>query len=59
MFKEVLVFAEEIAKFGIDKENFKKLKDEANINAINCCFNKGYAVGVKGEVKFSFPVPSI
>lgn len=59
LFEETLKFAESQAKFGVNKANFKKLKEEMNKNTIDCCFNKGQAVGVKGETEFSFPNPKM
>lgn len=30
-----------------------------NKNAIDCCFNKGHAVGVRGETDVIFPNPKL
>ncbi len=50
LFDKCLELAEKLNKFGVNKSNFKKLKEEMNKNAIDCCFNKGHAVGVRAEV---------
>ncbi|EGR30182.1 hypothetical protein IMG5_138860 [Ichthyophthirius multifiliis] len=59
LFEECVQFAESVSKFGVNKENFKKLKEEMNKNAIDCCFNKGHAVGVRAETQFKFPNPRL
>lgn len=51
MFDQTVKLAKELAQFGVNKENFKKLKIEMNKHAIDCCFNKGMAVGVTAETK--------
>ncbi|EAR85087.1 enoyl-CoA hydratase/isomerase (macronuclear) [Tetrahymena thermophila SB210] len=59
LFEETLKFAESQTKFGVDKPNFRKLKEEMNKTAIDCCFNKGHGVGVRYEAKATFPNPRL
>ena len=40
--------AEKLAKFGENKDNFKKLKDEMYKEVVDCCYNKQHTVGVRG-----------
>lgn len=42
--------AEQKSSFAIRRSNFKKLREEMNKNAIDCCFNKQHAGGVRGEI---------
>lgn len=37
------------APFSQNRSNFKKLKEEMNKTAIDCCFNRQHAGGVRGE----------
>jgi hypothetical protein len=42
--------AESRASFSQNRSNFKKLKEEMNKTAIDCCLNRQHAGGVRGEV---------
>ena len=41
--------AESLAKFGADRVNFKKLKEELYKTTLDACFNKGLSVGIRAE----------
>lgn len=50
LFEEGLTWAEQLSTFGSDRVNFKKLKEEMNKVAIDACFNKGLATGVRVSI---------
>lgn len=41
--------AEGLKKFGSDRKNFKKLKEELYKGILDACYNKGLSVGIRAE----------
>ncbi len=54
LFEEGLKWAEQLSTFGSDRANFKKLKEEMNKVAIDACFNKGLAPGVRVRIWINY-----
>ena len=44
--------AEKLAKYGENKPNFKKLKDEMYKDVVDSSYNKQHSVGVRGELDY-------
>ena len=47
LFEKGMKMAAELSKFGLDRKNFKKLKEELYKTTIDHCFNKGLSVGIR------------
>ena len=56
--KVVVEKAKEIASYGKNRVNFKKLKAESKKSVIDACFNQQYGIGVVGYTK-SIPFPKL
>ena len=53
---QVVEKAQDLAPYGNNKVNFKKLKAESNKETIDACFNKQHGVGAVGFIRLpSFP----
>ncbi len=46
-----------LSKYGVDKENYQRIKEEMHKNAIDCCLNKQMAPGVAGY--YAIPKPKL